>query len=108
MIRANVCKKIKIGMVANRANPQFNSYQELEKFANLMQTPIVTSLRNSQNYVTAADRGMSIFELPPHKAQVDREQWKALRYWAEGKLLKKKGEDNRSIVRVGQEAHISG
>ena len=107
MIRANVCKQIKIGMVANRANPAFNSYQELEKFANLMQTPIVTSLRNSQNYVTAADRGLSIFELPPHKAQVDREQWKALSYWAEGKLLKKKGEDKRSVVRTGHEAHIN-
>ena len=109
MIRANVCKSIKIGMVANRANPSFNSYQELEKFANLMQTPIVTSLRSSQNYVTAADRGLSIFELPPHKVQVDLDQWKALRYWAEGKLLKKKDEkgDRRSSARARHEAHIS-
>ncbi len=106
MIRANVCKHIKIGMVANRANPTFNSYQELEKFADLMQTPIVTSLRTSQNYVLAAERGLSIFELPNHKVATDKEQWKSLSYWAEGKLLRKKSGD-RSRLSTASHAHVS-
>jgi len=41
MIRADVCKHIKIGLVANRANASFNSYTELEKFSKMMQTPIL-------------------------------------------------------------------
>ena len=88
MIRADVCDHIKIGFVANRANPGFSSYAELERFSQLMQTPIVTSLRNSQNYVTAANEGLSIFEMPRSKVAVDLEQWVPLRYWAEGKFEK--------------------
>lgn len=90
MIRADVCKPIQIGMVANRANASFNSFTELEKFSKMMQTPIITSLRNSQNYVSAADSGLSIFEMPHRRVATDREQWKPLSYWAEGRLLKKK------------------
>lgn len=88
MIRADACDYIKIGFVANRANPGFNSYNELERFSKLMQTPIVTSLRNSQNYVTAAGAGLSIFEMPRSKVSVDLQQWVPLRYWAEGKFHK--------------------
>ncbi|NND82014.1 MAG: ParA family protein [Gammaproteobacteria bacterium] len=88
MIRSQLCDYIKIGFVANRASPGFNSYGELERFSKLMQTPIVTSLRNSQNYVTAANQGLSIFDLPKSKVQVDLEQWTPIRYWAEGKFDK--------------------
>lgn len=94
MIRADVCKQIQIGMVANRANASFNSYTELEKFSKMMQTPIITSLRNSQNYVSAAETGLSIFEMPHRRVATDREQWKPLSYWAEGRLLKKKVASN--------------
>jgi len=90
LIRSDVCKKIKIGLVANRANNAFKSYAELEKFSAMMKTPIITSLRNTQNYVTAADQGLSIFEMPTRTVAVDREQWRSLYYWAEGMLLKKR------------------
>lgn len=91
MVRAGVCKHINIGFVANRSTPSFDSFGELEKFSDLMNTPIVATLRNSQNYLSAASAGLSIFELPPSRTGKDREQWKALTYWAEGKLLRKKG-----------------
>jgi len=90
MIRQDACKHIQIGLVANRANTGFNSFQELQRFAKLMKTPLITSLRNSQNYVNAAEAGISIFELPANKVTKDKEQWKALNYWAEGKILKKR------------------
>jgi len=90
MIRADACKQIKIGLVANRANNAFKSYGELEKFAKMMQTPIITTLRNTQNYVSAAEQGLSIFEMPTQRLVTDREQWRALYYWAEGKLLKRR------------------
>ena len=90
LIRADVCKNIQIGLVANRSNTKFKSYSEVERFSNMMQTPIISSLRSSQNYVSAAEKGLSIFELPNHQTRIDREQWRSLNYWAEGKLLKKK------------------
>ena len=90
MIRADVCKSIQIGLVANRANKAFTSYAELEKFSTMMQTPVITCLRTSQNYVTAAQVGLSIFEMPQSRVMIDREQWKALTYWSEGKVLRKR------------------
>ncbi len=90
MIRADVCKQIQIGLVANRANKNFNSFHELDNFSKLMKVPIVTSLRSSQNYVTAANEGLSLFDMPHNRVATDLEQWRALQYWAEGKLLKKK------------------
>jgi len=90
MMRANVCKRIQIGFVANRANNSFKSFDELEKFSSMMNVPIVTALRNSQNYVSAANAGKSIFDLPKAQVAKDVEQWKGLCYWAEGKLLKKR------------------
>ena len=90
LIRADLCKKIKIGLVANRANAKFKSYTEVGKFSKMMQTPIVASLRNSQNYVRAAEAGLSIFEMPNSGMEADTEQWRSLTYWAEGKLLRKK------------------
>lgn len=88
MIRAEVCGHIKIGFVANRASAGFKSYAELVRFSKLMQTPIITALRNSQNYVNAASAGLSIFEMPRSKVAVDLQQWVPLRYWAEGKFHK--------------------
>jgi len=90
LIRADLCKKIKIGLGANRTNAKFKSYTEVEKFAKMMQTPIITSLRNTQNYVNAAEAGLSIFEMPSQQMRIDREQWRSLNYWAEGKILRKK------------------
>jgi len=90
LIRADVCKNIQIGLVANRSNTKFKSYSEVERFSKMMQTPIITSLRSSQNYVNGAEKGLSIFEMPNHQTRVDRDQWRSLTYWAEGKLLKKK------------------
>jgi chromosome partitioning protein len=93
LIRADLCKKIKIGLVANRTNAKFQSHTEVEKFAKMMQTPVVASLRNSQNYVSAAEAGLSIFEMPSQLMHVDKEQWRSLNYWAEGKILQKKVTD---------------
>ncbi len=103
MMRADMCKRIKIGLVANRANDKYKSFHELENFSTLMKVPIVTSLRNSQNYVNAANEGTSIFEMPKHKVSRDVEQWRGLCYWAEGKLLKKKVKEPLHDLKVNVE-----
>lgn len=90
LYRANQCKPVKIGFVANRINTGFNSFRELNNFVDLMKTPLITSLRSSQNYVNGIVDGLSIFDLADHLVAKDKKQWKPLTYWAEGKLLKEK------------------
>ncbi|MGH1543787.1 MAG: AAA family ATPase [Arenicella sp.] len=82
---AKLNKKVPIGLVANRVNKQYRSYKVLEEFLGKLGIPIVTSLRDSQSYIKAADQGIGIFEMIPSEVETDLKQWKELIYWIEGK-----------------------
>lgn len=74
-----------IGLVANRSHTNYRSYRVLVEFLKKMDIPVITSLRDSQNYVHAADRGIGIFEMTPSEVTQDIEQWRPLINWVEGK-----------------------
>ncbi len=84
-------KKIKIATVANRvrettlAAAKLEDYLDKLKLPNGKKIPFMTLLRASQNYIHAAERGMTIFELPPSKTEPDREQWRPLLRWLNSK-----------------------
>lgn len=73
--------KTKIGIVANRVRVNTLAYKSLERFVNALNIPFITGLRMSRNYLTAADKGLSIFDLPPKQAEHDIEQWLPLIKW---------------------------
>jgi chromosome partitioning protein len=78
-------KAAKVGLVANRARDYTNVYWELDEFLTKQKTPFVTKLRDSQNYIRAAEQGLGIFDLAPHATAIDREQWKPLIKWIRSK-----------------------
>jgi len=86
-LKNQIDKKIKIATVANRmredtlAAAKLEIYLEKLKLPNGTRIPFKTVLRASQNYVKAAEKGMTIFELPPSKTYYDREQWEPLLRW---------------------------
>jgi len=77
-----------VGLVANRVRGNTNIYGHLEDFLIDAELPFVTSLRDSQNYVRAAARGIGIFEMGPAAVAKDLEQWRPLINWIEGKKIK--------------------
>lgn len=77
-----------VGLVANRVRGNTNIYAHLEDFLIDTELPFVTSLRDSQNYVRSAARGMGIFEMGPATVAKDLEQWRPLINWIEGKRVK--------------------
>ena len=77
-----------VGLVANRVRGHTNIYAHLENFLIDAELPFVTSLRDSQNYVRAAARGIGIFEMGPAAVAQDLEQWRPLINWIEGKRVK--------------------
>lgn len=77
-----------VGLVANRVRGNTNIYAHLEDFLIDAELPFVTSLRDSQNYVRSAARGMGIFEMGPAAVAKDLEQWRPLINWIEGKRVK--------------------
>jgi len=87
-LRANNAKAI-IGVVANRAQKNYHSYHALISFLKRMDVPFVGVLRNSQNYVKAADSGIGIFEMPSNEVENDMKEWKPILHWIEGKRVLK-------------------
>ena len=75
----------RIGVLANRVREQTLIYAKLEKFLKSIKIPVVTHLRDSQNYIRAAEYGIGIFEMAPYMVETDLEQWRPLINWVEQK-----------------------
>jgi len=77
--------KVLIGVVANRSQRNYQSYKVLERFLKKLDVPFVGSLRNSQNYVKAAEQGIGVFEMPLADVKQDMKEWRPIIEWIEGK-----------------------
>jgi chromosome partitioning protein len=71
----------KLAVVANRTRRNTKSYTKLMRFLDTLGIPIIAVLRDSQNYVHAAEIGLGICELPAHKVKKDLEQLEILIKW---------------------------
>lgn len=80
-------KKVKLATVANRVREDTLAGAELDNYLDHLKLPdgsklkYLTLLRASQNYVHAAEQGLSIFELAPSRTYYDQEQWQPLLKW---------------------------
>lgn len=70
-----------IAVVGMRVDARTRAAQELERFLATLGLPVLTTLRDTQNYVQAAAHGMSIFDLSASRAEKDWEQWQPLIDW---------------------------
>ena len=71
----------RIGVIANRIRRNTLIYQSLIRFLHTLQIPIVATIRDSQNYVRAAELGIGVHEMKSYVAQEDVEQWPPLVQW---------------------------
>lgn len=78
-----------MGVVANRAQKNYQSYKTLVKFLKAVDVPFAGVLRNSQNYIKAADKGIGIFEMSLSDVKADMKEWEPLLHWVEGKRVLK-------------------
>jgi len=86
-------QQTKLAVVANRVRENTLIYQSLEAFLRQLDIPFIATLRDSQNYIRAGERGLSIFELAPSLAADDLEQWKPLLRWLKSKRSRPEGSD---------------
>jgi len=76
---------VRIGVVANRVREHTLAYDSLQRFLKQLGIPFVAVLRDTRNYIRAAESGLGIFELPPSQVARDLEQWQPLIRWLERK-----------------------
>src|SRR5690349_20071351 len=73
----------RLGVIANRVRRNTLIYQALIRFLHTLGVPIVATLRDSQNYVRAAQLGVGLHEMKGYVVQEDVEQWRPLTEWLE-------------------------
>lgn len=74
-------RRAAIGIVAMRVDPRTRAAVMLEEFLTHFDIPILTYLRNTQNYVNAAAGGLTVFDPPRARHRRDMEQWEPLISW---------------------------
>jgi chromosome partitioning protein len=72
-----------LAIIANRTRQNTRSYRMLMRFLTSLEIPIVSELRDSQNYVYAAANGIGIAEMPAYRARKDVEQLELIVSWIE-------------------------
>ncbi|MBS1143607.1 MAG: putative partition-related protein [Proteobacteria bacterium] len=75
--------KADVAVIGMRVDARTRAAAELEKFFATFDLPVLAYLRDTQTYVQATAAGMTIFDLPPSRAERDIEQWQAIIDWAE-------------------------
>jgi chromosome partitioning protein len=73
----------RIGVIANRVRKNTLMFQSLMRFLEKLEIPIVATVRDSQNYVRAAEQGVGIHEMKPYLVKEDLAQWQSLLAWLE-------------------------
>jgi chromosome partitioning protein len=77
----------RLAVIANRVRTNTLAYQSLRRFLETLGIPIVATLRDSQNYVRAAENGSGIHEMKSYLVQEDTKSWAPLNAWLESGAL---------------------
>jgi chromosome partitioning protein len=75
----------RIGVVANRVKRNTVIYQSLMRFLATLRIPVIATLRDSQNYVRAAEQGVGIHEMKRYVVEQDLEDWQPMLAWLKAK-----------------------
>lgn len=75
--------KADVAVIGMRVDARTRAAGELERFFAEFDLPVLAYLRDTQVYVQATSAGMTLFDLPPSRAERDLEQWQAIIDWAE-------------------------
>lgn len=71
----------RIAVIANRVKKNTVMYRALMRFLSTLEIPILTTLRDSQNYIRAAEAGIGIFEMKPYQVREDLDHWLPVLGW---------------------------
>lgn len=73
-----------VALVGMRAREGTLSAQQLQQFVQGLGLPVLTMLRDTQNYVQLAARGLTLWDVAPGRVERDLAQWQPLAAWLDG------------------------
>ncbi len=71
----------KLAVIANRTRKNTKSFAKLMRFLDSLGIPIIAVLRDSQNFVHAAGKGVGLCEMQPSRVKQDVEQIEKIVRW---------------------------
>ncbi len=77
-VRANA---VRVGVIANRVRRSTLVYRSLRRFLDALEIPFVGQIRDTQNYLHAAQEGLGVCELPGARRDVG--DWRRIVEWIE-------------------------
>lgn len=73
--------KLKIGIVGMRVDSRTIAAEKLQEFVGGLGLPVLGFLRDTQNYIHLAARGLTLFDVAPGRVDKDLQQWHAICDW---------------------------
>ena len=73
--------QVKLGLVGMRVREHTLANDQLQNYLSTVPVPVVAWLRDTQNYVQLAARGLTLWDVAPSRVERDLEQWAALAEW---------------------------
>lgn len=70
-----------IGIVGMRVDARTLAAERLQAFVQSLQLPVLTYLRDTQNYIHLAAHGLTLFDVAPSRVEKDLTQWHDLCRW---------------------------
>ena len=72
---------LEIGIVGMRVDDRTLAADHLRTFVDTLGLPVLGYLRDTQNYIHLAARGLTVFDVSPSRVQRDLEQWESICAW---------------------------
>lgn len=72
---------LRVGVVGTRVDARTIAADKLHEFVDSLGLPVLGYLRDTQNYIQLAARGLTLFDVNPTRVQKDLDQWQALARW---------------------------
>ncbi len=73
--------KLKIGIVGMRVDARTIAADKLQEFVSGLGLPVLGYLRDTQNYIHLAARGLTLFDVAPGRVEKDLLQWQGICDW---------------------------
>ena len=73
--------KLQVGIVGMRVDERTIAADKLHEFVDNLGLPVLGYLRQTQNYIQLAARGLTLFDVAPGRVERDLEQWKNICRW---------------------------
>jgi chromosome partitioning protein len=73
--------QVRVGVVGMRVREHTIAADQLKAFVAQLEVPVVGYLRDTQNYIQLAARGLTLWDVAPGRVERDLQQWEPLIEW---------------------------